>query len=110
MAFRFETVGQEINVWFTLTQRYNYEGPNKAFLEELLNKRTVELNDGLATLVAKSEGTRYEGDQWAVFEYKSDLWRMDISEYDSWEQGEEPTEPYKVTAQPVNEIQYVRAK
>jgi hypothetical protein len=110
MAFRFKTIGQEINVWFTLSERYNYEGPNKAFFDAISSKRTVELNDGLATLVAKSDGNRYEGDPWVVFEYKGDKWRMDLDEYDSWEQGEEPTEPYKVEAKPVEEIQYVRVK
>ena len=72
--------------------------------------QNVELNDGLATLVAKSDGDRYEGDSWVVFEYNGKQWRMDISEYDSWEQGEEPDEPYEVTAKPVSEVQYVRVK
>jgi hypothetical protein len=110
MAFRFKTIGQEIHVWYTLNEGYNYDGPNKAFFDEIANKRIVELNDGLATLVAKSEGDRYEGDSWVVFEYKGTNWRMDIDEYDSWEQGEEPDEPYRVEAKPVSEIQYVRVK
>lgn len=111
MAFRFKTIGQEINVWFTLTKAASsYEGPNKEFFDEISTKRTVELNEGLATLVAKSDGDRYEGNSWVVFDYKGEQWRMDLGEYDSWEQGEEPTEPYRVEAKPVSEIQYVRVK
>lgn len=109
MAFTFKTIGQEIHVWFTLTERYNYEGPNKAFFDAISGGKTVELNEGYAKLVATSPQDRYEGDAWVVFEYKGKKWRMDIDEYDSWEQGEEPDEPYEVTPTPVNEIQYVRA-
>lgn len=110
MAFKFKTIGQEIGVWFILKDGYNYDGPNKAFFDAIASERTVELNEGPATLVAKSAGDRYQGDSWVVFDYKGKQWRMDIDEYDSWEQGEEPDEPYEVVAQPVNEIQYVRVK
>jgi hypothetical protein len=61
-------------------------------------------------MIAKCNNDRYEGNSWVVFEYRTKQWRMDIDEYDSWEEGEEPTEPYEVTAKPVNEIQYVRVK
>ena len=110
MAFRFKSVGQEIGVWYLLKEGYNYDGPNKAFFDEIATKGTVELNEGLATLVAKSDGDRYEGNSWLVFGYKGKQWRMDIDEYDSWEQGEEPDEPYEVVAKPVSEVQYVRVK
>ena len=108
MAFRFKTLGQEILVWYTLNRAaYSYDGPNKEFFDFLARGEDVELDDGFASLVDKG-GDRYEGSSWVVFEYKGTHWRMDIDEYDSWEQGEEPTEPYEVTAKPVNEIQYVR--
>lgn len=111
MAFRFETLGQEIHVWHILNKRgYSYEGPNKEFFDTLTRNRTVELAEGVATLVAESPNDRYEGDSWVVFEYRGKQWRMDISEYDSWGDDSEPTEPYEVMAKPVNEIQYVRVK
>lgn len=108
MAFRFKTVGQEIHVWFILNGGSSYDGPNKEFYEELERKGKVELAEGVAVKVAQSTNDRYEGNSWIVFEYRGKTWRMDISEYDSWEQGEEPTEPYEVVAKPVNEVQYVR--
>jgi hypothetical protein len=109
MAFRFKTLGQEIHVWYTLNKaRYSYDGPNKEFFDTLATGKDIELNEGHATLVAKSGNDRYEGNSWIVFEYKGKHWRMDIDEYDSWEEGEEPTEPYEVTAKPVSEVQYVR--
>lgn len=108
MAFRFETVGQEINVWYTLNRGYNWDGPNKKFFEEMASKKSVELNEGMATLVTSHNVNGYEGDSWIVFEYKGKMWRMDIDEYDSWDEGDEPNEPYEVVAKPVNEVQYVR--
>lgn len=109
MAFKFKTLGQEINVWFILNRAaYSYDGPNKEFFDAIAASKSIELNEGPATLVAKSTGDRYDGNAWIVFEYKGKQWRMDIGEYDSWEEGEEPTEPYEVTAKPVHEVQYVR--
>lgn len=109
MAFRFKTLGQEIHVWYVLNKAaYSYDGPNKEFFDAISGGAKVELAEGVAVLVAKSSNDRYEGNSWVVFEYRGKHWRMDIGEYDSWEEGEEPTEPYEVTAKPVQEVQYVR--
>lgn len=111
MAFTFKTLGQEIHVWYILNKTpYDYEGPNKSFFNALYGGGSVELADGNATHVATSPGDRYEGSNWVVFEYNGKQYRMDLDEYDSWGEGDEPTEPYEVVAKPVNEIQYVRVK
>jgi hypothetical protein len=110
MAFRFESLGQEIHVWHILNKGpYDYDGPNKAFFSALYGGGQVELAEGAATHVANSPNDRYEGNSWVVFEYRGKQWRMDLDEYDSWDEGDEPTEPYEVVAKPVNEVQYVRA-
>lgn len=110
MAFRFKTLGQEIHVWHILNSgAYEYDGPNKTFFDAISSNRTVELADGVAVLVAKSQADRYEGNAWVVFQYRDKQWRMDIDEYDSWGEDSEVTEPYEVVAKPVNEVQYVRA-
>lgn len=111
MAFRFKTLGQEIHVWHILNKSaYDYDGPNKAFFNALYDGGNVELAEGVAIHVAHSQTDRYEGDSWVVFEYRGKQWRMDIDAYDSWGEGDEPTEPYEVVPKPVNEIQYVRVK
>lgn len=111
MAFRFKTLGQEIHVWHILNKTpYDYDGPNKAFVEALSTKNTVELAEGVAVLVAQSKNDAYDGDTWIVFEYRGKQWRVDIDQYSSWDEDGEVSEPYEVSAKPVNEIQYVRVK
>jgi hypothetical protein len=111
MAFSFDSLGQEIHVWYILNKAaYSYDGPNKEFYDALVRDESVELNDGYARLIDQSKADRYEGNAWIVFEYQDKHWRMDINEYDSWDEGDEPTEPYEVIAKPVNEVQYVRVR
>lgn len=111
MAFRFKTIGQEIHVWHILNKApYDYSGPNKAFVEVLTNSKNVELAEGVAVLVAKSKEDSYDSDTWVVFEYRGKQWRVDIDQYSSWDEDGEVSEPYEVTAKPVNEVQYVRVK
>jgi hypothetical protein len=78
------------------------------FFDAIADGTGVELAEGFAFPVAKSETERYHGNSWVVFEYRGKHWRMDIDEYDSWEDGDEPTEPYEVSASPVTVIEYVR--
>lgn len=109
MAFRFESIGQEIHVWHILNKGpYDYDGPNKAFVEALSSNKTVELAEGVAVFVAKSKADSYDSDTWIVFEYRSKQWRIDIDQYSSWDEDGEVSEPYEVVAKPVNEVQYVR--
>ena len=111
MAFKFENVGQEIEVWYLLNKKgFTYEtNINKLFFDAVVNGEEVELNDGEVSLVTKGENT-YEGEAFVVFRYNDETYRMDIDEYDSWDEDSDVSEPYVVIPVPVNEVQYIRRR
>src|SRR6059058_773919 len=104
MSFTFENVGQEIAVWYLLNKKgYTYEtNINKLFFDAVVTGEEIELNDGPVTLVTKGENS-YGGESFVVFKYNDETYRMDIDEYDSWDEDSEVSEPYVVLAVPVNE-------
>ena len=108
MAFTFKSIGQEIHVWQILNRPYD-SNPETAFFNAVTTQRTaVELNNGEVKLV-KYHSADYEA-SYVVFDYNGSTYRMDVSEYSSWDEDSTVTEPYLVIAVPVNEVQYVRRK
>jgi hypothetical protein len=111
MAFTFKTVGQEIAVWHILNRPYG-SNINKAFYDAVTSGRQVELNNGFVNLVKHETGNYddYNAISYLVFDYNGSTYRMDVDEYDSWDEDSDVSEPYLVVAVPVNEVQYVRRK
>lgn len=108
MAFEFKTVGQEIAVWHLLSNQY-VTNINSAFFNAVKNGQQVELNDGYVRLI-EHQSNEYSGDSHLVFEYSGETYRMDVDEYDSWDEDSSVSEPYPVIPVPVNEVQYVRRR
>jgi len=112
MAFTFKTIGQEIAVWHLLSSRSYEANTNKAFYDAVTSGKVVELNDGYVQLVKHHSGgyENYDDISYVIFDYDGSTYRMDVDEYDSWDEESSVTEPYLVIPVPVNEVQYVRRK
>lgn len=109
MAFTFKTIGQEIAVWHLLNRTYE-SNTNTVFFEAVVRGvKPVELNNGEVKLV-KHHSDEHYGESYVVFDYNGNTYRMDVSEYSSWDEESTVSEPYPVVAVPVNEVQYVRVK
>lgn len=111
MAFEFKTIGQEIAVWHLLTRSYE-SNTNKAFFDAVTSGKQVELSNGYVNLIKHESGNydNYDAISYLIFSYDGNDYRMDVDEYDSWDEDSSVSEPYAVVAVPVNEVQYIRRK